>query len=148
MSVQILSVALDDETIERLAQRVAAIMQGGQPVPTAPAAAPPAQPPAPAAPAAPATSDYDPWAGTNAAPAAAPGAYAAPATAAPAAAPGTYAAGPSAAAPPANGGPVCAHGPMRFVPAGFSKSTGRAYGAFWGCPAPKGAPDKCGSVKV
>lgn len=44
-------------------------------------------------------------------------------------------------------GPVCAHGPMRFVPAGFSKSTGKPYAAFYGCPAPRGQ-QQCKSVKA
>jgi hypothetical protein len=38
------------------------------------------------------------------------------------------------------------HGAMRYVPAGFSQSTGRSYNAFWGCTAPRGAQDKCKSV--
>jgi hypothetical protein len=147
VSVEILSVSLSPETIEQLAQRVAQLIGGGQPVPTAPAAAPPQPTNAPAPQG---QGDYDPWAGTN--------------TAGPAGHPGTPGAGPSAAAPPANqyqqpyqppqqapqapqqGGPVCAHGPMRFVPGGFSKSTNRPYPAFWGCTAPKGAPDKCSSA--
>lgn len=143
MSVEILSVALDPQTIEQIAQRVAQLIGGGQQAPTpAPAAGPPAGSTAPAP-----GQEYDPWAGTNAAPAGAQPGYAAPATAAPAAQPGTYAAGPSAAAPPANpGGPVCAHGPMKYVPGGFSKSTNRPYPAFWACTTPKGAPDKCASV--
>lgn len=84
-----------------------------------PPPAPPAQPP-----------PDDPWAGTNAAP---------PAHTAPA---------PPAPQQPAQGAaaPVCVHGPRRYVPAGFSKSTGRAYPAFWGCSAPRGAPDKCATV--
>jgi hypothetical protein len=41
--------------------------------------------------------------------------------------------------------PMCGHGPMRYVPAGFSQKTGRSYAAFWGCSAPQGAA-KCKSV--
>ena len=48
---------------------------------------------------------------------------------------------------PSAAGPSCAHGPMRFVPAGFSKSTGKAYQAFWGCPASRGQA-QCRSVKA
>jgi len=43
--------------------------------------------------------------------------------------------------------PVCAHGPMRYVPAGVSQN-GRAYGAFWGCSAQRNDPSKCKSVKA
>jgi hypothetical protein len=39
--------------------------------------------------------------------------------------------------------PQCPHGTKNFVPAGISKTTNKPYGAFWGCPAPKSAPDKC-----
>lgn len=42
--------------------------------------------------------------------------------------------------------PTCAHGPMRYVPAGVSQSTGRAYPAFYGCQLPRGAQGKCQSV--
>jgi hypothetical protein len=38
--------------------------------------------------------------------------------------------------------PQCPHGEKNFVPAGTNAS-GKAYGAFWGCPAPRNAPDKC-----
>jgi len=34
--------------------------------------------------------------------------------------------------------PSCAHGPMKFVPGGFSKRTGKPYPAFWACQAPRG----------
>lgn len=44
--------------------------------------------------------------------------------------------------------PQCMHGEMRFVPAGFSQSSKKAYNAFYGCPAPRGAPDKCKSVSA
>jgi hypothetical protein len=37
---------------------------------------------------------------------------------------------------------------MRFVPAGFSQATKKAYNAFYGCPQPRGAQDKCKSVSV
>jgi hypothetical protein len=44
------------------------------------------------------------------------------------------------AAAPAAGAPDCAcgSGPMRFVPAGIAKSTGRPYKAFYACPKPQG----------
>jgi hypothetical protein len=54
-------------------------------------------------------------------------------------------------APPApqqmqQGPPMCAHGPMRYVPAGFSQRTNKAYAAFYGCQAAQGDPNKCKSV--
>lgn len=33
---------------------------------------------------------------------------------------------------------TCGGGPMRFVPAGIAKSTGRPYKAFYACPKPQG----------
>jgi hypothetical protein len=33
---------------------------------------------------------------------------------------------------------ACGGGPMRFVPAGIAKSTGRPYKAFYACPKPQG----------
>lgn len=41
---------------------------------------------------------------------------------------------------PVGGTPDCAcgGGPMRFVPAGIAKSTGRPYKAFYACPKPQG----------
>lgn len=128
--VNILSVGLDDESLELLAQRTAALVLAqlangvtvGQ---TAAAPAPAAQPPAQAAPP---QQPPDPWAAQR-------GQQAAPA----------------APAAPTQGGvptttPTCAHGPMRHVPAGFARSTGKAYPAFWGCTQPKGAPDQCKSI--
>lgn len=45
------------------------------------------------------------------------------------------------------GGPkFCQHGEMRLVPAGFSQSSGKAYKAFYACPTPRGATDKCKSI--
>jgi hypothetical protein len=32
------------------------------------------------------------------------------------------------------------HGPWKAMPGGTSKSTGRAYNAFWTCDVPQGAP--------
>lgn len=123
MALTILTVSLDDASIEAVAQRVVQLWGNPQPAPQAAPATPPAQPAAP--PAAPPQPQADPWApGAQPQPPAAPAAPAAPTTAA----------------------PTCAHGPMRYVPAGFAQSTGRAYAAFWGCPQPKGAPDKCRSV--
>jgi len=54
------------------------------------------------------------------------GAVQRPAPQAPAAAPGTI---PNCA---------CGAGPMRFVAAGISKSTGKPYRAFYACPQPQG----------
>ena len=43
-------------------------------------------------------------------------------------------------AAPAAGAPDCScgSGPMRFVPAGIAKATGRPYKAFYACPKPQG----------
>jgi hypothetical protein len=149
VSVEILSVSLSPETIEQVAQRVAYLIAGGPtqagPAPGAAQATPPA-PPAPAAQNQ-GQGDYDPWAGTNTAPQGAapngqpyqqgqPSHYTPQGQQPPQQAPQA----------PQQGGPVCAHGPMKYVPGGFSKSTNRPYPAFWACTTPKGAPDKCGSV--
>jgi len=40
-------------------------------------------------------------------------------------------------APTCDGG-ACGGAPMRFVPAGIAKSTGRPYKAFYACPLPQG----------
>lgn len=47
--------------------------------------------------------------------------------------------------PPAPGGApecTCGAGPMRLVPAGISKSTGKPYRAFFACPRPQGSACK------
>ncbi|MEQ4716128.1 hypothetical protein [Nonomuraea sp. B19D2] len=50
-------------------------------------------------------------------------------------------------APPGDDGPpMCDHGAMRYVPAGTSKATGKAYGAFYGCTAQRNDPTRCKSV--
>jgi hypothetical protein len=41
----------------------------------------------------------------------------------------------------------CTHGKMRYVPAGVSAS-GRSYGAFYGCPLPRGDANQCKSQRV
>ena len=110
------------------------------------------QPPAPAAPqgppqAPPQVQQPDPWNPANA-PNAAPQPQAPAGSYAPPAMP-QYQPPQPPATPQAVGNatpPSCVHGPMRYVPSGFSKSTGRAYSAFWGCPAPQGAADKCRSA--
>jgi hypothetical protein len=53
---------------------------------------------------------------------------------------GTTAAPRPVQAAPTQGTPECAcgGGPMRFVPAGIAKSTGRPYKAFYACPKPQG----------
>lgn len=37
---------------------------------------------------------------------------------------------------------TCGAGPMRLVPAGISKSTGKSYRAFYSCPQPQGSQCK------
>lgn len=41
--------------------------------------------------------------------------------------------------------PTCAHGPMRYIPAGTSR-TGRPYKAFYACTADRNDPNRCKSV--
>jgi hypothetical protein len=45
---------------------------------------------------------------------------------------------PVQAAPAGSPDCACGGGPMRFVPAGIAKSTGRPYKAFYACPKPQG----------
>jgi hypothetical protein len=47
-------------------------------------------------------------------------------------------AAPQAAAPGTVPNCACGAGPMRFVAAGISKSTGKPYRAFYACPQPQG----------
>lgn len=47
--------------------------------------------------------------------------------------------------PGSDGPPVCAHGPMRYVPAGRSRN-GKPYSAFYGCPADRNDPNRCKTV--
>lgn len=44
---------------------------------------------------------------------------------------------PAQTAAPAGPPPTCAHGPMRYVPAGRSKATNKPYKAFWSCTGPR-----------
>lgn len=136
MAVEILTVSLSDDSVERLAQRVAQLMDtAGSPTPTAQS-----QGPAQSAPQAdpwtgPEPSDIGQWPQGGQQQAAPQQSYQAPQ---------------QQQYPQAQqgNGPTCNHGPMRYVPAGFSQSSGKAYGAFWGCTAPRGAPDKCKSVQA
>lgn len=139
MSVEILTVSLSDESVERIAQRVAQLTAGGaasySPVGSPGQTPQPAQSPGP-------SQQGDPWANTPVA------AYsqqqAQPQQ--------QYQQAPQQAPPQPTQyqqqgqAPVCAHGPMRFVQAGVSGS-GKAYGAFWGCSAPRGA-NQCKSVRL
>lgn len=38
--------------------------------------------------------------------------------------------------------PTCQHGPMKLVPAGYSKRTGKPYDAFYACQGPRDAQCK------
>lgn len=148
--VQILSVSLEPEAVEQIAQRVVQLLGNTQQAPAQAPAQNYVQPsvqvattaqPAPvvstAQPVQNGSADYDPWAGTGA-------------TRAPVQQP-VQPYQPQAPQQPQQapqGGPVCAHGPMRYVPGGFSRTSNRPYAAFYGCPQPKDAPDKCRSVKA
>jgi hypothetical protein len=80
------------------------------------------------------TQQADPWGAP---------ATTAPSTAAPVQPAPTYSAGAAQTTP--QGNPTCVHGEMRYVAAGFSRSTGKGYAAFWGCSAPRGT-QQCKSV--
>lgn len=110
----------DEEVARYLGQ--ASLAQIATPVPTQ-AAPQPQQAPQP-----------DPWGG--------PATTGAPPAAQPQPAP-TYSGGAVNSTP--QGNPTCAHGEMRYVPAGFSRNSGKGYAAFWGCPAPRGT-NQCKSV--
>lgn len=43
--------------------------------------------------------------------------------------------------------PLCQHGPMKLVPAGVSKKTGKPYGAFWSCTS-RNRAEQCKAVSV
>lgn len=51
------------------------------------------------------------------------------------------------AAPAASNAPLCQHGPMRLVPAGISKKTGKPYNAFWSCTS-KDRGSQCDAVSI
>lgn len=122
MAVEILTVSLSDESILRLADAVAQRL-GNQATTESNYPSPEPQ----GAPSAPVSQGQpDPWSGQQAPP--------------------QQQQAPVQQQPAAGGPPTCRHGVMRFVPAGFSQSTGRAYPAFYGCQAARGAPDKCRSV--
>jgi hypothetical protein len=44
------------------------------------------------------------------------------------------------------GGHNCAHGPMAFVPAGTNRNTNEPYNQYWKCPLPRGAQGRCRNV--
>lgn len=122
MPVEILTVGLDDAAIEKIAQRVAQLVGGSQP----------GYQPVTSAPAVQATQsaqtpqqESDPWLDSQP--------------------PQQPVSQPQQAQ---QSGPQCQHGAMRYVPAGFSQGSGKAYRAFWACPTPRGAQDKCKSVPV
>lgn len=124
MSVEILTVSLSDESIEKLAQRLweigtgnGAVTLSNPPSPQTPQGAeqpgfqqgpPPSQNSAP-----------DPWTQPQA--------------------PQQQYQQPAQQAQPQQGQvPTCAHGPKRWVPPGFSQNTGKSYPGFYACPAPRG----------
>jgi hypothetical protein len=139
MSVEILSVNLSNETIEALAERVAALLDRGNRTTTQsnpPSAQNPqgAGSPEPGQPA-------DPWGNGNV-PQQAPQAPQAPVQ--------QYQTAPpySPQQQPQNGqqdqrGFNCAHGSMRFVPAGKNRNTGESYGAYYACGLDRGVQGRC-----
>lgn len=55
---------------------------------------------------------------------------------------------PPAYAAPTSNAPLCQHGPMKLVPAGVSKKTGKPYGAFWACDCGKPRAEQCKAISV
>jgi hypothetical protein len=51
-------------------------------------------------------------------------------------------------AAPATSAPICQHGPMKLVPAGVRKKTGKPYGAFWACDCGKPRDEQCKAISV
>lgn len=127
MAVEILSVSLSDETIEGLANAVARLIRnqvlgGSQP---AAESNPPSSETHRTRRDGVSEGGADPWTGNAPPP-------------------------PNNPQPDPNQAPAaprCEHGEMRFVKAGFSKNSGKAYNAFYGCPAPRGA-QQCKSVQA
>lgn len=148
MSVEILSVSLSDESVERLAQRVAQLV-GGQPATHS--NPPSSQNPQDAAGPASGGND-DPWQNQPPAQNQQQGQYMGQQ--------GQWQQQPvqQQSPPPQQQtqqynvqGPTCAHGAMRYVPSGVIKSgprQGQTFPAFYGCPLPKGAQGKCSSVQA
>lgn len=145
MATGYIPLKLSEADIDAIAERIAARLGGAPAAPPAMtmAAAPvPVAQPVPQAVAA-APPDDDPWLSAQPATQAPP-----PVAAQPAPTPVATAATPT---PQASGKPQCKHGEMRYVPAGVAKSgprAGQPYDPFWACPAPRGAPDKCPTVRL
>ena len=55
---------------------------------------------------------------------------------------------PRPATPVASNAPLCQHGPMKLVPAGVSKKTGKPYGAFWACDCGKPRAEQCKAISA
>lgn len=135
MPVEILTVGLDEATIETLAKKVASLLSDGN-WPTTQS-----NPPSPetrrtqSAPVQ--NTDPEGWDKPDSVPASRPDSQ-------PDSAPDSA---PADAGPPAVRSPRCNHGEMRYVKAGYSKNGNRPYPAFYGCSAPKGE-QQCQSIKV
>jgi hypothetical protein len=134
MSVEILSVNLSNETIEALAERVAALLDRGNRPTTQSNPPPPQNPqdagsPEPGQPA-------DPWGNGNNQQGQGQqnnqGQYN----------------GPQNTQNNQQQGHNCAHGSMRFVPAGKNRNTGESYGAYYACPLDRGLQGRCRNAYV
>ena len=125
MSIEILTVSLSDESIDRIVTALHARMQHPQVTITQsnpPSAQNPQSAESPGF-----QQEADPWQNGGVPQTAPPQpqpSYQPPAQVQPQQAPGTT--------------PVCAHGPKKWVPPGFSQTTQKSYQGFWACPAPRG----------
>jgi hypothetical protein len=139
VSVEILSVSLSDDSIEKLAQRLHQLVtSGGSVTQSNP---PSSQNPQPAEQAG-FQQPADPWADQAPAPQ--------QQQQWPSQQPQQQQYQQQGPPPAVQQGPperYCPHGKMRFVPAGTS-AQGKPYGAFYGCPLERGNPNQCRSQRV
>jgi hypothetical protein len=118
MAVEILTVSLSDESIEKIALRVSSMLNADRPVTQS-------NPPSPQNPQSAERSGFQQEAGGWGNPA-----------------PQQTQQAPPPQAPPQQGQdglPTCQCGqPMRWVAPGFSQNSGKAYNGFYACPKPRG----------
>lgn len=148
MAVEILSVSLSDESIEKIANRVAMLLTASEGNYPGTQSNHPSSETHRTQSGGVSQGQADPWTG---APPADTGQWPQQGQAVPSSPQSGYQ-GQQQGPPPqqenqAPQAPRCLHGEMRYVPAGFSKSSGKAYQAFYGCPAPRGQ-EQCKSERA
>lgn len=124
MAVEILSVSLSDESIERLAQEVLRLMVNSNKADLATQSNPPSSQTSQGAERSGFQASDDPWLNSPDAQEQRPAVE-------------------QEQAPPRK---FCKHGEMRFIPAGVS-GNGKRYNAFYGCSLERGNPDQCRPVR-